>query len=167
MANARFGARLKHLVKAAALRQAAADLGGQCRVSRSFRQDQLGSFAIGNVALDRHEVRQLLVFVVDGLHFDFEPVTSSRFGVVDDFDFEALALAEPLADVGDRRTVGVGTLQDFAWLASDDFVEGIPRQAGETVVHPFDPARRVGENHSVIGAAGDHRKLARFEFAGP
>jgi hypothetical protein len=119
-------------------------------------QALVGALALGDVVLDRDEVRDATFAIADRLDVHRYPVRRSVLAVVQQLGvLDALAARDRIVDPLHGRPVGRGPVQEARRRAAADLVD---RPAGEPrvrAVDAFDLALRVGDHDQHTGVL-DH-----------
>ncbi len=116
-------------------------------------QALFGALALGDVVLDRDEVRDAALAVTDRLDVHRHPVRRPVLAVIKQFRvLDAFAAGERIGDPLHRRAVGRGPVQEVRRRAAADLVDRPAGQPRIRAVGPFDLALRVGDHDQHAGA---------------
>ncbi len=109
-------------------------------------------------------MRQITLFVLDGLYLDAHPEGGAVLPVVEDLRAEAAALTQLLAHVLRHFRVRLRPLEKAPWLETADLLQFPACHAFEGAVHPFDVALLVRQDDGVVRAFRHHCQLPGLRF---
>jgi len=123
-------------------------------------QPPLLPLPLRHVGLDGQEVGDPAVGAVDGLDLHRRPVFPAALGVVEDLGADRLPGPDPLAHEGADGGVGLRPLEQRPGVVADRLAGLVAGDPGEALVDPLDPAAGVGDDHRLLGPAGEELEPA-------